>query len=233
MLKDEIEKLVRLQEIDSEILACITVIENFPSQKSQMEKSIENASQDIAFIKKEQKKIQIEKKERELELESIEDEIKKFQKRLDDVKTNKEYTAMLSEIENLKNKKDEIEDVILVLMEKEDEINKKLADFSKKVEVIKKEIGDRIAEETKKVEETKKKLEEKKAEREQMVSQIRKDVYNIYEKIRAGKKDGVAICKLEGQSCTGCSMFVPVYIAEKVKAKKEIVHCENCSRILY
>jgi len=233
MLKDEIEKLVRLQEIDSEIFACAEVIERFPSRKSQMEKSIENASQDIAFIKKEQKKIQVEKKERDLELESIEDEIKKLQKRLDDVKTNKEYTAILSEIESLKKKKGEIEDVILVLMEKEDEINKKLAEFSKKEEETKKEIGDRIAEETKKVEEIKKRLEEKKAEREQMVSQIRKDVYDIYEKIRAGKKDGVAICKLEGQSCTGCSMFVPVYIAEKVKAKKELVHCENCSRILY
>jgi len=233
MLKDEIEKLVRLQEIDSEIFACAEVIEIFPSQKSQMEKSIENTSQEIAFIKKEQKKIQVEKKERELELESIEDEIKKLQKRLDDVKTNKEYTAILSEIENLKKKKGEIEDVILVLMEKEDEINKKLADLSKKEEEIKKETGDRIAEETKKVEEIKKRLEEKKAVREQMVSQIRKDVYDIYEKIRAGKKDGVAICKLEGQSCTGCSMFVPVYIAEKVKAKKELVHCENCSRILY
>ncbi|MCM8821080.1 MAG: C4-type zinc ribbon domain-containing protein [Candidatus Omnitrophica bacterium] len=233
MLKDEIEKLVRLQEIDSEIFICETVIENFPALKSQMEKSIETATQDISFIKKEQKKIHVEKKEKELELQSIEDEIKKLQKRLDEVKTNKEYTSLLSEIDNQKKKKGEIEDIILLLMEKEDEINKKLVDFSRKSEEIKKEIEVKIIEETKKVEEMQKRLEEKKSEREKIVVEIRKDVYDIYEKIRAGKKDGVAICKLEGQSCTGCSMFVPVYVAEKVKAKKEIVHCENCSRILY
>ena len=118
-------------------------------------------------------------------------------------------------------------------MEKEDQINKKLIESSKKSEEMKKEIEAKIIEETRKVKEMKKKLEEKKLERAQIVSEIRVDVYEIYERIRAGKKNGIAICKLEGQSCTGCSMFVPVYVAEKVKAKKEIVHCENCSRILY
>ncbi|MCM8761748.1 MAG: hypothetical protein NC929_00310, partial [Candidatus Omnitrophica bacterium] len=156
MLKDEIEKLVRLQEIDSEIFTCETVIENFPVLKSQMKKSIEAATQDISFIKKEQKKIQVEKKERELELQSIEDEIKKLQKRLDEVKTNKEYTSLLSEIDNQKKKKGEIEDIILLLMEKEDEINKKLIDFSRKSEEVKKDIEVKIIEETKKMEEMQK-----------------------------------------------------------------------------
>jgi len=47
------------------------------------------------------------------------------------------------------------------------------------------------------------------------------------------EKDGIAICKLEDGRCSGCSIYVPTYIEEKVKKKKEIVQCENCSRILY
>lgn len=233
MLREEIEKLVNLQKVDSEILSFKTIIEEFPVRKTEMEKSLDETSKDISFIKKEQKKIQLEKKERELELQSIEDEIKKLQKRLDEVKTNKEYTSLLSEIENLKKKKGEVEEQILVLMENEEQVNKKINDLSEKMEKTKKEVETRIAEETRKVEELKKLLEEKMKEREKIVATISGEVYNIYEKIRAGKKDGIAICKLEGQSCTGCSMFIPVYLAEKVKAKKEIVHCENCSRILY
>ncbi|MCX8082523.1 MAG: C4-type zinc ribbon domain-containing protein [bacterium] len=233
MLKDDIEKLICLQEIDNEILAYRKVIDKFPEWKHQMEKSIENTSQDISLIKKELKKIQVERKERELELESIENGIKKLQKQMDEVKTNKEYTSLLAEIENQKKKKIEIEDSILLLMEKEDQINRKLNTFSKKSEEEKKEIEEKIVEEAKKVEEIKKKLEETLSERTKVVSEINKDIYEIYERIRAGKKDGIAICKLEGQSCRGCSMFVPVYVVEKVKAKKEIVHCENCSRILY
>lgn len=175
----------------------------------------------------------MEKKERELELVSIEDEIKKLQKRLDEVKTNKEYTSLLSEIDNLKKKKEDTEEIVLLLMEQEDQINKRMSDLSKRSDEIKKEVEFKITEKTSKVEELKKVLEEKNAERVKIVSEIRKDVYEVYEKIRAGKKDGIAVCKLEGQSCTGCSMFVPVYLTEKVKAKKELVKCENCSRILY
>lgn len=62
MLKDDIEKLIRLQEIDSEIRYYKTIIEELPAKKTQMEQSIEDVSKNLSYIKNEQKKIQLEKK---------------------------------------------------------------------------------------------------------------------------------------------------------------------------
>ncbi|NLG11713.1 MAG: hypothetical protein GX554_01590 [Elusimicrobia bacterium] len=233
MLKDDIEKLIRLQEIDSEIRYYKTIIEELPAKKTQMEQSIEDVSKNLSYIKNEQKKIQLEKKERELELHSIEEDIKKLQKQLDGVKTNKEYTAVLSEIDNRKKKIGDMEDIILMLMEKEDKINEGLADIENKSAEMKREVEAKLSKEVEKMEEVKKLLEEKTPERKKIVAGISHTVYEIYEKIRIGKKDSIAICKMEGQSCSGCSMFVPVHLTEKIKAGKELVHCENCSRILY
>lgn len=233
MLTEEIEKLVKLQELDSEIQNCQETINNFPIKKKQIEESLESLQKDLSTLKKEQKKLQVERKEKELELLNNEEEIKKLQKKLDEVKTNKEYTSLLSEIENIKKKKSSIEDILLTLMEKEEQLNKQMEDAESKTNRIKTEIAGKIQEEGRKIEELQVKLKEKEEQRVRMVTEINKDIYTLYEKIRTSKKDGIAICKLEGESCTGCSVFVPTYMAEKVKAKKTPVQCENCSRILY
>jgi uncharacterized protein len=233
MLTQVIEKLVSLQELDNEIKVLKETVDNFPVRKKQMEESVESNLKDVNTIKKEQKRLQVEKKEKELEIQENEEEAKKLQKRLDEVKTNKEYTSLLSEIETLKRKKSGMEDSLLLMMEKDDQINKQLGDFSSKSDKLKTEIEGKILEENKRIEELTVQLQEKTALRETMVAEIDKKFYALYEKIRLSKKDGIAICRLEGESCAGCSVFVPTYIAEKVKAKKTLVQCENCSRILY
>lgn len=233
MLTQEIEKLAILQELDSEIQDCQETINNSPLKKKQMEQSVESILKDVTTIKKEQKKLQLERKEKELELLGNEEEIKKLQKSMDEVKTNKEYTSLLSEIETLKKKKSALEDTLLVLMEKDDQLNKQLEDFSSKSDKLKTEVEVKMQEEAKKLEDIRLQLKGKEAQRQKIVAEIDKEIYALYEKIRASKKDGIAICRLEGESCTGCSVFVPTYMAEKVKAKKTPVQCENCSRILY
>jgi uncharacterized protein len=233
MLTEEIEKLVRLQELDNEIKALEETVNNYPIQKKQMEQSVESSVKDITVLKKEQKKLQVERKEKELEIQENEEATKKLLKSLDEVKTNKEYTSLLSEIETLKKKKSGLEDTLLLMMEKDEQLNKQLADFSSKSDRLKTEIEDKVQEEGKKIEDMRVQLQEKISLREKLVPDIDREIYTLYEKIRKSKKDGIAICKLEGESCSGCSVFVPTYMAEKVKAKKQIVQCENCSRILY
>jgi uncharacterized protein len=233
MLTEEIEKLVRLQELDNEIKALEETVNNYPLQKKQMEQSVESSVKDITVLKKEQKKLQVERKEKELEIQENEEATKKLLKSLDEVKTNKEYTSLLSEIETLKKKKSGLEDTLLLMMEKDEQLNKQLADFSSKSDRLKTEIEDKVQEEGKKIEDMRVQLQEKISLREKLVPDIDREIYTLYEKIRKSKKDGIAICKLEGESCSGCSVFVPTYMAEKVKAKKQIVQCENCSRILY
>ena len=233
MIKEEIEKLIELQKVDEEIREIENEISSFPVLKNQLQEQLDKELNELNFIKEEHKKLQVERREKELELQALEEEVKKLKNRLNEVKTNKEYNSILAEIENLKKKISDTEDEILILMERNDEIAKKQEDFRKKSEMMKKEFERKIEEKRKRIEELKKELEGKLQEREKIAEKIDKEIYSLYEKIRKNKKDGIAICKLEGETCTGCFMHVPTYIEEKVKRKKEIVQCENCSRILY
>ncbi|HNS31392.1 MAG TPA: C4-type zinc ribbon domain-containing protein [bacterium] len=233
MIKEDIEKLIELQEIDSLINDIEEEINSFPERKNMLEKELKDALEKNDAVKKEHKKLQIDRKENELELEGMEGEIKKLQIRLNEVKTNKEYTSILSEIETVKAKKSKTEDTILSIMEKDEVLNRTLSTLSEKNSRLTGEIELKVQAETKKTEENKLKLKELQDKRNAKLPSISKEIYAKYERILKGKKNRLAICRLENGSCSGCRVFVPTYIEEKVKEKKEIVNCENCSRILY
>jgi len=57
--------------------------------------------------------------------------LKKAKERLSEVKTNKEYQSMLKEIEGIDLKNSEIEDEVLVLLEKIDQIKVRCPDQRK------------------------------------------------------------------------------------------------------
>ncbi|MCM8803648.1 MAG: C4-type zinc ribbon domain-containing protein [Candidatus Omnitrophica bacterium] len=233
MITEEIEKLIILQKIDEEIFEKEGEINSFPEKEKRFNREIEDIEKKIKEAKDDLKKIQLDRKEKELEIRSYEEEKNNLDKKLGTVKTNKEYEALLIEIANIKKKISDIEEEVLILMEKEEEIIKKEKILEEELKKIKEHIFKKIEEEKKKIENLKKELEIKKKEREELVKEIDFKAYNLYEKIRKNKKDNIAIVKIENGICSGCFMSLPTYIVERVKKKKEIVQCENCSRILY
>lgn len=233
MVNEEIEKLKKLQDIDSEIFEKEGEINLFPEKEKALKREIENIEKEIKETKNDLKKIQLDRKEKELEVKSYEEEKNKLNKQLDNVKTNKEYEALLIEIANIKKKISDIEEEILILMEKEDEILKKEKILEEELKKKKEYILQKIEKEKIEVENLKKEIEKKRMEREEIVKEIDFSLYNLYEKIRKSKKDNIAIVKVENGICGGCFIALPTHIIEKAKRKKEITQCENCSRILY
>jgi len=233
MIIEDIEKLVLLQKIDLELFEKEKEIKSFPEKEKKLNKEIEEVEKKIKETKNDLKKLQLDRKEKELEIKSYEEEKNNLNKKLDNVKTNKEYEALLIEIANIKKKISEIEEEVLILMEKEEEFIKKEKMLEDEFKKIKDNILKKIENERDKIEGLKKEIEAKKIERNELAKKIDYKIYNLYEKIRKSKKDGIAIVKIENGICGGCFMSLPTYIVEKVKRKKEIVQCENCSRILY
>ncbi|MCM8808886.1 MAG: C4-type zinc ribbon domain-containing protein [Candidatus Omnitrophica bacterium] len=233
MVDNEIEKLLQLQEIDNEILKRQTEIELFPEKVKNLNKEIGDIENQIKTQKEDLKKIQLDRREKELEIKSYEEELKNLNKKLDNVKDNKEYEALLIEIANNKKKISEVEDDVLLLMEKEDDVVKKIKILEEELKKTKEKVSKIIEEENKKIENLKVEVEAKKRERENFVKDIDYKIYVLYEKIRESKKDKIAIVKIENGICRGCHMKLPTFLVEKVKKKKEIIQCENCSRILF
>jgi len=234
---ERIKQLTILQEIDQEIAVIEEFCDAFPRTRALLEDEIKKKTAAVDLAKKELTRVRLQLREKETELKGIEEGVSKLQKSLDSLNSNKEYTAMLTEIASLKQKASACEDDILILMEKSDQMEKKEHLLQKAYETEKEEIETRLRNEGEKLASEGLLLAEKKIRREERRKEADASDYAIYERVRKGKKDGVAVCVMEGdvgnESCTGCYMHVPTYLIEKVKKKQEIVTCENCSRILY
>jgi predicted nucleic acid-binding Zn-ribbon protein len=231
-LKSQIGSLVRLQTIDSEIYALRAEKEAKPQEIKVMEEAFEAKKQNLAALEKAFLDLQKKRKEKELDLASKEEGAKKLQTQLYALKTNKEYQAMLQQIQDSKADTSVIEDKILELFDQADkakgEIDKENARLKEEEKVF--------LEQKKKVEERVKEIEGRLAQlesqRKQVIPDLEAKILAQYERILTNR-DGLAIVSVKDNTCGGCNMFVPPQVINLIKMYERIITCEVCNRILY
>ena len=231
-IRDQIKKLVELQTVDFEIYNFKRELEEKPLVLDSLKAGYEAKQQGLKALEEESKKIFLDRKAKELELQVKEGDIVKTNSQLSLIKTNKEYQAKLTEIESLKADKSVIEEKVIILYDEGDSVNaniKKekeiLADEEKKYLSQKKEIEDSI----KLIEDKLKVLEGK---RKQITPEIDKNNLSRYERILPAKQ-GMAIVPVKTDSCGGCYMNVPPQVINEIKMHERLIFCEMCTRILY
>jgi uncharacterized protein len=176
--------------------------------------------------------LQKQRKDKELELGTKEENAKKLQNQLYQLKTNKEYQAMLQQIDSAKADASVIEDKILEILDQFDKVKKesnlekeKLQEEEKIFNNQNKQIEDRIKE-------IDSRLEQLEEQRKQVIPNIAPKILSQYERILKNR-DGLAIVSVKDNSCLGCNMFVPPQVINLIKMYERIITCEICNRILY
>ncbi|MFA5062762.1 MAG: C4-type zinc ribbon domain-containing protein [Candidatus Omnitrophota bacterium] len=231
-LKLQLSNLVKLQTVDSEIYALRLEKSLKPQETQALEASYEEKKARIAELGKKTLDFQKQRKDRELELSSKDEAIKKLQGQLYGLKTNKEYQTMLKQIQDAKADYSVIEDKILELFDSSDnivkEVEKEKARLGEEEKVFlaeKKKVDDRI----KIIDD---RLAQLDAQRKQALQEIAPKILTQYERILSNR-DGLAIVTVKGNSCGGCNMFVPPQVINLIKMYEHIITCEMCNRILY
>ena len=178
------------------------------------------------------KKLQIEHKEKELELQSKEEAVNKHKSQLTMVKTNKEYNALQVEIEKMKADNSVLEEAIIVSFEKIDDLKASiqkekdmLAEEEKKLNSEKSAVGIEIKD-------LQQKIDQLDAQRKRIVTaDLKPEVLDLYERIRQNRGE-LALVEVRDGSCTGCFVSVRAQVLNDLKLGK-LMTCETCSRILY
>ena len=90
-IHDQIRILVQLQGIDTEIYAFTAEKERIPLIIQELENNFKAKQESLKTLDEKIKAIQLKRKDRELELSTKEESIKKSQAQMYAIKTNKEY----------------------------------------------------------------------------------------------------------------------------------------------
>ncbi|MCK5178044.1 MAG: hypothetical protein KAR32_00810 [Candidatus Omnitrophica bacterium] len=232
-VKDQIKKIVELQKVDGEIHNLKIELKEKPVILAQLKEGFELRKDALTALEEKRQAVQVRRKERELELKTQEDEIAKANAQLLQIKTNKEYTAKISEIEHIKADKSIIEEKILMSYDESDAVN---AETEKEKVKVDEEEKNYLAKkkqtegDIKVIEDRIKVLD---SQRNKATEGIDQSFLNRYERILK-HKDGIAIVPIRGEdSCGGCFMNVTPQKINAIKMHQELIECEMCSRILY
>jgi predicted nucleic acid-binding Zn-ribbon protein len=232
-VQDQIRKIIELQKIDGEIYNLKVELQEKPAVLAQLKDEFELRKGALRELEAKLKAILVSRKDKELELKTKEDEIAKANTQLSQIKTNKEYTAKISEIEHIKADKSIVEEKILVSYDESDGISAQTEKEKVKVEEEEKKYLAKKKEteaDTSIIEDRIKVLD---SQRRQVLPGVDPAILSRYERILR-HKGGVAIVPVvAGGSCGGCFMNVTSQQVNAIKMHQELIECEMCSRILY
>lgn len=231
-IREELNKLLELQEKDNLIFNIEKRIREIPEEIKNLKEEIEKTQNEVK--KSEENLVLMEKRLKDYfyEIEDLESLIMKFEQDKLKVRTNEEYRAVEKEIEETKKKKEKVEDEALNLMEKIDIEKKNFEIFKKgslqKIENFKNKI--------KELEEEDKRLKEeipiRKDERLRISKRIKSEYLENYERIKKIRGTFVVVPVKDG-ACGGCHAAVPTQKIDKLIKTRGMDICEHCGRILY
>jgi predicted nucleic acid-binding Zn-ribbon protein len=231
-MDEQLGLLIQLQEVDSKIRSLMEQKKRLPEFLADLDQKREANKANLESVKETLAAAQKNKRDRDQDLEAGVQKVEKLKARSSEIKNNKEYQALLKEIETGEKDNKAIEDDILVLMEKIDEAASKITiaeQRSREEEaVLQAEQQQREADFAKMAED----LKEIERERQKVVAAIKPDILGQYEKL-LNTKAGIAIAEARNESCSGCFMSIPPQIFVNVKKNNTILTCPNCHRILY
>ncbi len=231
-MDEQLSLLIALQEIDTKLRTMTEEKNRLPAILASLERRRETSKEELDKIREALLAAQKNKRDRDKDLEAGIQKIEKLRSRTSEIKTNKEYTALLKEIEIAEQEDKAIEDEILGLMEKIDAAGAEITSAEKRA--VEEEAA--IEAERKQHEDEFSKLEKElrtvEQSRQDAASRLGPSVLARYQKlVRA--KSGAVVVEARGESCSGCHMSIPPQVYVNVKKNDSIIGCPHCGRILY
>ena len=227
-----LERLVELQGIDTQLKDLSDLLGDLPSKVqglNDQENAIKNS---LAENKKRLKELDVELHKREVDVSQVDTKVNNLKDQLFLVTNNKQYDALMNEIDHLKDKKSNFEnEAIEFLEEKEQSISKvesmenELKDLSSDLSQRKEKLEFVIAESAEK------KSDLEKA-RQAKIDDIGLSLVSAYDKVR-DHRNGLAVVPLVGSGCGGCGAHIPPQTQTEIRANKGIHRCGVCLRFLY
>jgi len=231
-LKEKIVGLILLQECDNKINRldsikkdCPTKIQKLEDELNTCRTSLQRDSDKLEGLKKERRKI-------EQLTQDLDGKIEKSQIKLSNIKSNKEYTAALKEIEDLNKEKAKVEDSILRFMEEIEASEKKCLENKNEIDRLQKAYDLDKKKIEQQLEELNKESEVLEKERLELSMGIDKDLLSRYDFLKA-HKGRVAIGSVIGGVCQLCHIGIPPQRFIELIRGNSLMSCPNCNRLIY
>lgn len=231
-VESQLSLLRRVSELDVEVAKLKSFEARIPIALEKAQEDCRQAEEVLRAAETVLQNLKKELRDKEGEVQTLKEQIGNRRGKLTDVKTNKEYTALLSEIDLLQAKIGQNEERQLAIMEEVETQNGALKEKKNLVEAEK-----RNFEEVQKQKELEKirlgeATAEELAKRDEVAGQLDPKLAQQYDRlISSGKPDAVVAYK--SQACQSCYARLTPQEEVLLRRGRDVISCPQCSRFLY
>ena len=231
-MKEKLLLLIKIQECDSQLVKLSAKKKNLPEDIEKLNRAFNSFEEGIKTNKIKYDELKARHTESENKIKKINEGVVKTKERMLEVKNNKEYQAMLKEIETAEKSRGEVETAIISILDELD----KLSVLVKKDDDILKEKRAKYEQEKKTIEDELNAVDSDTAgweeKRNELQANIPDDLMMKYEKVRKRNR-GIGVTSVWKSVCNGCHMNIPPQLYNEVQRSEELFSCPNCNRIIY
>ena len=232
MSREKLKALEELQQVDLKIRDLSTEAEKHPARLRQIEAERNQARANLDAMRGRIADNERARRQNEQLLQLEKEKVRKWESRLNELKTPREYAALAREL-----------DIAKKTNQTADEEIKRLAleygELKKQVEAAEQALAEKEAVVAREGAEIKTVLEglqgrmtSLEAERKRLLELCDRSLVNKYERIRK-QRGGLAVVAVVGGTCKGCQRNIPPQMANNLITGNEILTCPNCHRFIY
>jgi uncharacterized protein len=228
----ELRNLVALQDLELKIAVLQKQISDIPiqsqSQNAELQRIKDAHQEQVAHAKE----LANRRRTFEGQVDLNRAKLSRLKEQLMAVKTNKEYTAMLHEIQSAEEVIRGEEDKILELMEEMEGRDQDLKDAETEMLRQCAEIQENIRKANESIPKMEEDLVWMQEEKDSIESRIDRDLLARYHRI-AEQRKGIALAEAKDELCTACHVRIRPQMYADLLRTDNIQSCDSCSRIFF
>ena len=226
------EQLIKLQNIDTKLKDLNDLLGDLPSKVEDLNNQEESTKNSISSKKIRSKELDLEISKIDLNISHASEKIEKLKDQLFLVTNNKQYDALMTEIDHLKGERTNSENQLIDLMEEKESTTQSIDSMESELQSLSENLNVRRKKLESVIEESAEEKSLLQKERDQNIKDIDQNMLEIYNRV-IEHRGGLAVVKLQGSACGGCGAHIPPQTVSEVRAKSAVHTCGVCGRFLY
>ena len=228
-----LQTLISLQAIDTRIAALEADAARLPKEIAAIHAAIEDAKKNAEQVKARLDAARKDQRAKEKDLEVVQAKRSKNEARLYEVKTNKEYSAVLIEIEEIKQEKARMEEEVLVLMEAQERLGGDIREAEARFKQRESEGRGQEATLKEQLRGIEADLTGVRTERRELATKLPPNILADYDRILRARAGLALVPVTKPNFCGACRMTITPQRLQELRAQSSLIPCESCGRYLY
>jgi len=231
-LQAKLKALLTLQKVDLEIASLRKAAEVYPKQLAELEKELSAARSAVEVERN--RVLDIERQKRTLEQNIVDekDKVKKWEGRLSEQRSTREYAALAREIDIAKKANQTMAEELIDLGKVQASAREALKGKEQELAGRQDSIGGRVAERKQNMADVHTKVKALEEQRSKLASAVDKHMLHRYDTVKKRRMPAL-VPVLPPGTCQGCNMNVPPQLYNTLRSTLGTDICPSCHRIIY